>query len=91
MGYYVKSKGYRIREDKKQEVIGLIEKTFRGSKYDTALDRVLKSKVMTWKRWMYYFDYNYLSDILEEVEENKEDTKIDDDREDIKYYDNIGI
>jgi len=63
---YIKAKKYVIRPSKKDIVLELIEKTFRGSKYQTAISRVLNDKAMTWKRWMYYFDYNLLEDILME-------------------------
>lgn len=68
---YVKSKKYRIRSDKKSEVVGLIEDNLKGSKYSSAMNRVLENKAMCWKRWMYYFDYNYLEEILEEVEDEE--------------------
>lgn len=64
--YYVKAKRYMIRPSKKKEVIEFIENNFKGTKYQTAMSRVVDNKVMTWKRWMYYFDYNYLEDILME-------------------------
>lgn len=71
MGQYVKSKNYMIRPSKKKEVIQYIEDNFKGSKYQTALSRVLADKAMSWKRWMYYFDFDYLEDILME-EDNVE-------------------
>lgn len=64
--YYVKAKRYMIRPSKKSEVINFIEDNFKGTKYQTAMSRVVDNKVMTWKRWMYYFDYNYLEEILME-------------------------
>lgn len=66
MGTYIKSKKYLIRPSKKPEVIEYIKENFKGTKYQTALSRVLANKTMTWKRWMYYFDYNYLEEILME-------------------------
>lgn len=66
MGTYVKSKKYLIRPSKKLEVIEYIKENFKGTKYQTALSRVLANKTMSWKRWMYYFDYNYLEEILME-------------------------
>lgn len=76
MGQYVKSKNYMIRPSKKKEVIEFIENNFKGSKYQTALSRVLEDKVMTWKRWMYYFDYSYLEEIL--MEEDSVELEIED-------------
>ena len=76
MGQYVKSKNYMIRPSKKKEVVEFIENNFKGSKYQTALSRVLQDKSMTWKRWMYYFDYNYLEEIL--MEEYSVELEIED-------------
>ena len=77
---YVKSKLYRIKPEKKREVLELIEENIKGSKYFTAVNRVLNDKVMCWKRWMYYFDFEILEDILEEVkdEDISEKEKIED-------------
>lgn len=75
MGTYVKSKKYKIRPSKKKEVIEYIQNNFKGTKYQTAMSRVLSDKVMTWKRWMYYFDYNYLEEIL--MEENSVELELE--------------
>lgn len=64
MANYVKAKKYIIRPSKKEEVIDYIKNNFTNTKYQTALSRVIENKSMSWKRWMYYFDYNYLEDIL---------------------------
>jgi len=77
MGQYVKSKRYMIRPSKKKEVIEFIEDNFKGSKYQTALSRVVDDKIMTWKRWMYYFDYNYLEEIL--MEEDSVELELEED------------
>ena len=77
MGIYVKSKKYKIRPSKKKEVVMFIKDNFKGTKYQTALSRILQDKAMSWKRWMYYFDYNYLEDIL--MEEDSVELEIEED------------
>lgn len=76
MSYYVKSKKYMIRPSKKKEVINFIKENFKNTKYQTIMSRVLQDKAMTWKRWMYYFDYNYLEEIL--MEEDSVELEIED-------------
>ena len=66
MSAYIKAKKYIIRPSKKQEVLDYIEQNFKGTKYQTALSRVFDNKSMSWKRWMYYFDFNFLENVLME-------------------------
>lgn len=66
MSNYVKAKKYVIRPSKREEVLSYIKENFKGTKYQTALSRLLENKSMSWKRWMYYFDFNFLEDILME-------------------------
>ena len=64
--YYVKSKRYVIRPSKRTDVINFIEANLKGSKYQQALRRVTENNPMYYRRWLYYFDINYLDDILME-------------------------
>lgn len=66
MGNYIKSKNYIIRPSKRAEVVKYIEENFKDSKYQQALSHILNNKAMSWKRWMYYFDFNFLEEILME-------------------------
>ena len=63
---YVRSKKYVIRPSKRSEVLDFIKQNFRASKYQTAIDRVMENKAMSYKRWLYYFDLEYLDEILME-------------------------
>ena len=72
MSFYTKVKDYRIRDDKKREVMKLVIENFKGTnKYDGLKNKLLNNKSMSWNRWSRYFDDDYLFDILEET--NKED------------------
>lgn len=64
--YYNKAKKYVIRPSCRKEVLGFIEENFKGSKYEQAFKRVLENHAMTFKRWMYYFDFDFLDDKLME-------------------------
>lgn len=64
--YYVKSKKYVIRPSKRNEVIKFIEDNFKGSKYRSVTDALIKNTPMYYKRWLYYFDLDYLDEILME-------------------------
>lgn len=66
MRNYTKIKKYVIRPSKRKEVLVFITEHFRGSKYQTAVSRVVENKAMSWRRWMYYFDDDFLYDILME-------------------------
>lgn len=66
MSYYVHAKKYVIRPSKKEEVLAYINEHLRGSKWQTATARVIQNKAMVWRRWMYYFDFTFLEDVLME-------------------------
>ena len=64
--YYNKSKKYIIRPSCRKDVIDFINNNFKGSKYSQANKRVIENHPMTFKRWMYYFDFELLDNILME-------------------------
>ncbi len=74
--FYTKAKKYVIRPSCKKKVIEYIEKNFQGSKRAGAFRKVIDNIPTTYKRWLYYFDFEILEEILmeegyEEIVEEK--------------------
>ncbi len=64
---YIKSKKYVIRPSKKSMVYKIIASDeFDKKKKRAALDNFLKDIPLTFKRWLHYFDYDILDEVLME-------------------------
>ena len=73
------AKKYTIRPSKKGKVCDYIKKNFDGYKKRDALDNLLSDKALTFRRWLYYYDYDFLDEVL--MEEGFEEKEVDEDNE----------
>jgi hypothetical protein len=62
--FYIKAKQYKVKEDKISDALKYVGENHTGYKADTAIKYILGGKLLTFKRWLYYFDYDFLSNIL---------------------------
>lgn len=74
------AKKYVIRPSKRGKVHDYIKKNFDGFKKQNALDNLINNKALTFKRWLNYYDFDLLDDVL--MEEGFEEKEIDEDNED---------
>lgn len=75
---YVKAKKYLIKSSVKKDICKSVRENFDTRMAARIVRYITTDKALTFSRWLKYFDYELLEDIL--VEENN-----------IENYENLGI
>ena len=69
---YVKAKKYIIKPSMKKDICKTVRENFESRMAARLVRYITTDKAMTFSRWLKYFDYEVLEDIL--IEENNVET-----------------
>ena len=69
---YIKAKQYLIKPSIKGEICVTIRDNFDSRTAARLIRYITTDKPLTFSRWLKYFDYNLLEDILVEVVDNED-------------------
>ena len=66
---YVKAKKYIIKPEFKKDICNSVRENFDCQASTRLIRYILNDKPLTFTRWLYYFEYELLENILEEAKE----------------------
>lgn len=71
MGYYIKAKQFIVKPELKKQICDTVRENFERKIAARIVRYITNDKPLTFSRWLKYFEYEVLDDILIEVEDEE--------------------